>query len=131
HLDERLGGGAILALCLPPHGPLEHGGILIDRNRLAETPRKSRAVIAHVMRIVELVAAHAHLPFEPAAALLLAGKQRPIRSRHFGPVVVRDRITKEVSRRGSLADGRHLAVPLLLNGSQEWRWRCLTGLGGL
>src|SRR5260370_37959232 len=104
---------------LLPDGPLEDRGIVIDGYAFSEAAGEARAVIADAMRIVELIAAHAHLSLEPAAALLLAGKQGAVRTRHFGAITIRDGITQEVGRGISLADDSHLAIQFLLYGSQQ------------
>src|SRR5580704_14112152 len=64
HLDESFGGGAVLAFGLPPHGSLHNCRIVIDRYGFSETAGEAPTAVANSMRIIQLVAPHAYLPFE-------------------------------------------------------------------
>ena len=71
--DQAFRGGRILLFGQQPHGAAEHTGVILHRHGSAEAaPPRNR--IAHLMRIVEVVAAHTHLRLQPARTAFLARK---------------------------------------------------------
>ena len=111
-LDQAFRGGAELLVGLLPHRAAQHVGSVIDRHRGAKTALAGRG-IADLVRVVEIVASHAHLRFEPPRMAVLARKQRPVRAHHFGAVRRSQDVTDEVGRRSGLGKNRHLAVQFL------------------
>ena len=129
YFDEGLRGGAILAVGLAPDFAAQHRNIIIHGGGRAGAGPTGLAV-GELVRVVELIGAHARLHFEPARASFAAGEQRAIGARHFGILAVRDGVADEVVRRVALGHGRHRAIELVLHG-REYRGRGrLRGLRG-
>ena len=128
YLDERFSGRAVLAIGLAPHGPAQHSGVIFNRNRFPKTAGRLRPAVTHAMSIVELIAANAHLGLQPAAVILAAGEQRPIRTGDLGVIAVGDRVPHEVSGGIGLAKNGHLAIEFLLHRGQQRRRSRLSGL---
>ena len=123
-LDQAFRGGAELFVGLLPHRAAEHIGSVIDRHRRAKTALAGIG-IANLVRVVEIVASHAHLRFEPPRMAVLARKQRPVRAHDLGAVRRSQDVTDEVCRRSGLGKNRHLAVQFLAHRRDERRWRDL------
>src|ERR1700731_2011965 len=85
NLNQGFRSGAVLLLCLHPHGAAKNVRSLIERSGSAKTALAPLG-IANLMRIVEVVTTNAHLRFEPSGTAFLARKQRTVRTHHFGSV---------------------------------------------
>ena len=77
------------------------------------------------MRVVKIVAAYAHLCFEPPGTAFLARKQSPVRTHDFGPLRRGQRVANEVSCRGGFRKNGHLPVKFLAHRHQGRSWRGL------
>ena len=83
YFDERLGGGAVLAVGLAPDFAAQDGNVVIHGGGRAGAGPAGLAV-GELVRVVELVGADARLDFEPARASVAAGEQRAVGAGNFG-----------------------------------------------
>ena len=129
YLDQRLRGGAVLAVGLAPDFAAQHGDVVIHGDGPARAGPAGLAV-GELVRVVQLIGADARLDFEPARASLTAGEQRAIGAGDFGIFAVRDGVADEVVRGIALGHGGHRAVELVLHGREHRGRGRLRGLRG-
>ncbi len=75
--DQAFRGGSELFVGLLPHRTAKHIGSVIDRHRGAETSLAGSG-IPNLVGVVQVVASHANLRFEPPRMAFLAREQRAI-----------------------------------------------------
>ncbi len=119
-LDQRFRRGLILLVGLQPDGPPQNLLIIIDWHRRAR-PAVLRLPLADFVGVVQVIASRAHGNFQPAVAVLAAGKQCTVRAGNIRALRVRDRIADVVRRWVLYVQRLERAVQLRLHHRQQGR----------
>ena len=122
--DERFGRGAELFVGREPHGAAEHFGSVVDRHGGGVTALAGRGV-SDLVRVVQIVASHAHLRFEPPRMAFLTREQGSVRAHDFRAVRRGQDIADEICRRRGLGKNRQFALHLFVHGRDHGRRRRL------
>ena len=119
-LDQRFRRRFILLVGLQPDGASQNLGVVVDRHGFTW----SAALFltrAHLMCVVQVVAARTHRNFQPTVAIFTAVQQRPVGARNFRALGIGDGIAHVVRWRILRAQCLKRAVQLRLHRCQQRR----------